>query len=356
MSNSDGGFWRLRHDHLAALLARSDLSWAVIRVYLALADLTWGYGKERDEVSLSQIAEHAGMFSTDRNGRQNLDIPHTNRALKELARLGLYGSADGKGQAVVRWVVWPPPEYRPAGTAEHGTTAKAGSSATAEDGTGTTAKPTAKATATGGTGTTARPGTHQEDQENQEHQEEREKTAAGKDSLAPSVLQRSKNGNGNSNGNGGGKENDIDKIIAHAFLSGNPPAAARDACLDRIGEALRLGATPQLIAWGVKSQKLDGAKPWDRIQEIGEKTAAFLGRCRAFWSKCEAKTLTELFGWVDGLCGPKKPKGRTEAEQKMIDEILGYRSQAENWPEVGPAAGVLSQERRDDPGAARGEG
>ncbi|MCX5653726.1 MAG: hypothetical protein NTY65_03635 [Planctomycetota bacterium] len=66
--STDGGFWRLRHDHLATLLARRDLSWAVVRVYLALADLTVGYRKERDEVSLSQIAETAGMFSIIESG------------------------------------------------------------------------------------------------------------------------------------------------------------------------------------------------------------------------------------------------------------------------------------------------
>jgi hypothetical protein len=80
MSNTDGGFWRLPHDHLAALLTRRDLSWAVARVYLALANLTRGYGKERDEVSLGQIAEKAGMFSTGPDGRQWPDIRPTRAA------------------------------------------------------------------------------------------------------------------------------------------------------------------------------------------------------------------------------------------------------------------------------------
>ena len=96
--NDSSGFWRLSHDHLAAALARRDLNGESLRVYLALADLTRGYGKERDSVSLSQIADRAG----------GLTRPHVCRALEILATKGLYGQTDALGQDVARWVVWPP--------------------------------------------------------------------------------------------------------------------------------------------------------------------------------------------------------------------------------------------------------
>jgi len=32
------GFWRLSHDDLAAVLARTDLKWETARVFLAMAD------------------------------------------------------------------------------------------------------------------------------------------------------------------------------------------------------------------------------------------------------------------------------------------------------------------------------
>lgn len=91
------GFWRLSHEDLYVVLARTDLSWETARVYLALADLTIGYGKEKDTVSLGQIADAASM-----------DRPHVVRALKCLSRLGLYGQEKVSPQKVVRWVAWPP--------------------------------------------------------------------------------------------------------------------------------------------------------------------------------------------------------------------------------------------------------
>lgn len=96
---NDGGFWRLTHGDLAAVLARRDLSGEQLRVFLALADLTRGYGHERDVVSLSQIADHAGQ----------LRRPHVARALRVLAAKGLYGQAPAQGQTFIRWVTWPPP-------------------------------------------------------------------------------------------------------------------------------------------------------------------------------------------------------------------------------------------------------
>lgn len=94
-SERDGGFWRLRHDDLAAVLARHDLTGEQLRVFLALADLTLGYGKARDVVSLSQIAERAGMYAMQPDGARRPDCSHVARALKRLKERGLYCSAPG---------------------------------------------------------------------------------------------------------------------------------------------------------------------------------------------------------------------------------------------------------------------
>lgn len=95
----DNGFWRLRHEDLTAVLARHDLTGGQLRVYLALADLTRGFGRDRDAVSLGQIAQHAG----------GMRRPHVVRALHALQTKGLYGQAAVRGRAVSRWVTWPPP-------------------------------------------------------------------------------------------------------------------------------------------------------------------------------------------------------------------------------------------------------
>jgi len=120
------GFWRLEHRDLAALLARSDLSWESARVYLALADLTVGFGKTKDLVSLSQIAEHAALTT-----------PQVARALRRLKGLALCGDAPGTKDGRVRWVVWPPPATDGAVSSD-----KAVSSATGGAVSGTTDKTT----------------------------------------------------------------------------------------------------------------------------------------------------------------------------------------------------------------------
>ena len=114
----NGGFWRLRHDHLSAVLSRRDLSWESARVYLALADLTAGYGNARDVVSLGQIADRAGM-----------DRSHVVRGLNRLARLGLCGQTPAGQGKVVRWVTWPPPA-----AADVGSVARAGNGSVAQPG------------------------------------------------------------------------------------------------------------------------------------------------------------------------------------------------------------------------------
>ena len=94
----NGGFWQLYHSELAALLACPGLSWATVRVYLALADLTRGHGKSKDIVSLDQIGNLA-----------HTDHWHTCRALKKLSRLGLYRDSKVSTRKILRWVVWPAP-------------------------------------------------------------------------------------------------------------------------------------------------------------------------------------------------------------------------------------------------------
>ena len=103
-----GGFWQLWHEDLAALLVRTDLSWGTARVYLALADLTIGYGKGRDVVSLGQIAERAGMTRR-----------HVSRALERLKKLKLYGYHEVRKHVKVRWVLWPPPPVPESGNSNH---------------------------------------------------------------------------------------------------------------------------------------------------------------------------------------------------------------------------------------------
>ncbi len=93
------GFWRLSHEDLAAALARHDLSGELLRVYLALGDLTVGFGRDADVVSLGQIAEHAG----------GMQRQHVLRGLKRLAALGLYTQEPGGRQKIIRGIVWPAP-------------------------------------------------------------------------------------------------------------------------------------------------------------------------------------------------------------------------------------------------------
>ena len=100
-----GYFWRLEHSHLAAFLALR-LPQEASRVFLALADLTHGYGKQRDTISRSQIA-----------GLANVHPWHVHRALMALSELGLYGQIAVNPRRVIRWVVWPPPIESPGQTA-----------------------------------------------------------------------------------------------------------------------------------------------------------------------------------------------------------------------------------------------
>jgi len=106
MSANRDTFWRLCHDDLAAFLHCTDLSWELARVYLALADFTYGYQKDKDTVSLGQIEKVTGIHRR-----------HVSRALKELAKAGLYGQ-QGEGDKVVRWVVFPPPSVPEAGNTQ----------------------------------------------------------------------------------------------------------------------------------------------------------------------------------------------------------------------------------------------
>jgi len=228
--NPEDGFWRLRHDDLAALLARRDLSWETARVYLALADLTRGYGRDRDAVSLSQIADLAGMFTMAADGARRYEVRHVRRALKTLAVLGLCGQAPTSGQAVIRWVEWPPPPLEaPSTTASLGSSASPGSSATADA--------TANATADAGRGTTASPGRHQEDQDIQENQE-REKARP------PTA----------DNG---------ERLLSLSFPDGATEKQTK-ALNASLRQARQAGVPDPWIAHALVSRKTDGP-PWKRI-------------------------------------------------------------------------------------------
>ena len=125
MSDSNG-FWRLSHDDLAALLSRTDLSWETARVFLAVADLTLGYGKPRDTISLGQIAKVSGVHRR-----------HLTRALDRLKAIGLYGQRELGPQETERWVVWPasPGDSNEATGTQVGTSADAGTRTSTNAGT-----------------------------------------------------------------------------------------------------------------------------------------------------------------------------------------------------------------------------
>ena len=101
-NSQNNGFWRLEHEHLAALLALPGLSWRLARIYIALADLTHGRGKPEDVVAISQIATLA-----------HVDRGNTYRALKELEVLGLYAEVKISTKKFRRRVIWPPPIILP---------------------------------------------------------------------------------------------------------------------------------------------------------------------------------------------------------------------------------------------------
>jgi len=228
--NPEDGFWQLWHDDLAALLARRDLSWETARVYLALADLTRGYGRDRDIVSLSQIADLAGIFIVAADGAKRRDIRHVRRALKTLAALGLCGQAPTEGQDVTRWVTWPPPPLEaPSTTASLGSSASPGSSATADA--------TANATADAGRGTTASPGRHQDVEEIQDAQE-------GEKARPPTA------------DNGG-------RLLSLSFPDGATGKQTK-ALNASLRQARQAGVPDPWLAHALVSRKTDGP-PWKRI-------------------------------------------------------------------------------------------
>jgi hypothetical protein len=353
----DGGFWRLRHDHLAALLARDDLSWRKVRVYLALADLIEGYQKPHDAVSINQIAERAGMFYTDKGGKRQLDRRHVSGALSDLAKLGLCGSEGGRcasHEKAVRWVVWPPPPLS-------GHAAKAGSSPAAKDGARAAARAGLKATAGIGSRAAATRGAHQEVVQEDSDKEKRKKVSADTDSLSPPVLQRGQDGNAENSGNG----NDVDRVIAFAF-PGGASEKQRAAVGNAITNAIRQGASYPLLAHAVGSPKAQGETPWERIEEAGKRTAALLASARHAWPDFKGEALLDLLthippGWkpapVAASEGERESvfsarKRKAKEQRDSAREIDAWREQAAEWPKVAPVAGVRSQEHQNSPGAA----
>ena len=97
MIATNTGFWGIPHKDVKAIHALH-LPGELMRVYQSVADLTRGYGKAKDIISLGQISE---MACTDNR--------HTYRALKKLSQLGLYRESRISTRKILRWVVWPPP-------------------------------------------------------------------------------------------------------------------------------------------------------------------------------------------------------------------------------------------------------
>jgi len=139
---------------------------------------------------------------------------------------------------------------------------------------------------------------------------------------------------------------DADRVLFYAFPSGRPNPRAEAACRDRIAEALRLGATPQLLAWAVGSPKARGRTPWDRIQEAGERTAELLARVRKAWPKLSGLNLADLLahvppGWrpPPATPAPEEPEWRLDERRRHRKAILAlaadidaWRQQANTWP------------------------
>lgn len=156
------GFWQVFHEDLVAFLARSDLSWGRARTYLALGDLTRGYGKKRAVVSLSQIACRSGKFVSTPDRTKRPDRAHVARDLKWLEKRGLAGSRRISGQQVERWITWPPPPLHDEGTgaARSGSTIGPGDAATT--GSGPAASSGNTSSAKDGSASVAETGSHQD--------------------------------------------------------------------------------------------------------------------------------------------------------------------------------------------------
>ena len=142
------------------------------------------------------------------------------------------------------------------------------------------------------------------------------------------------NGN-NQNGNGAAEgtttTTDAERILRYAFPSCHPNEKAEAACLDRIGEALRLGATPQLLAWAVQSRKAHGLTPWDRIQEAGELAASLLQQARRCWPASNSlESLDKLLAVVSSSY-----IARNDREREFVPVLQGCREQATIWPPDG---------------------
>lgn len=90
------GFWKLHHDDLQAFLQCSGLSWESARVFLALGDLTLGWGRDKGIVSVGDIARFAGM-------RRKYVL----RAIARLRELGLYGENRLSDRQTERWILLP---------------------------------------------------------------------------------------------------------------------------------------------------------------------------------------------------------------------------------------------------------
>jgi hypothetical protein len=188
-------------------------------------------------------------------------------------------------------------------------------------------------------------GWHETNKVNPDEPTERENPAADAATTDPlSLAARSgenNGGNGNNENDNGAAEGtatekattapDIERILRHTFPSAHPNEKAVAACLDRIGEALRLGATCELLAWAVQSKKAQGKTPWDRFQEAGERAADLLSRARRCWPACSnLQTIGELLVAVSENYVPRNGK-----ERGLIPDVQAWRQLATQWPPDG---------------------
>jgi len=217
------------------------------------------------------------------------------------------------------------------------------------EGSGTVANAAAQA----GSGTAATQGNHQDIVRHQEAQEVRENKAAdaattdshslsaARDDQQPTATETATTTT-TAAAEGTTTETattatDAERILRYAFPSCHPNEKAEAACIDRIGEALRLGATPQLLAWAVRSRKATGLTPWARLQECGEMAADLLARARRCWpASSSLESLDKLLAVVSSSY-----IARNDREREFVPVLQGCREQATIWPPDGRAVAAL---------------
>jgi hypothetical protein len=127
----------------------------------------------------------------------------------------------------------------------------------------------------------------------------------------------------------------LQRILSLSFSSGLPPETAKAAVIDQTAEAIRLGATYQLIAHACKSPKANGSTPWQRIKECGQKVKQLLWDARNDSTGMDppfrGHTLAELAPWIDTV----KPNERYPQEflDRFLSPMRAWKTQATTWPQ-----------------------